>query len=290
MQATLKNTVLTNPWVRAVAVSGVATLAIAGMAQGAVTLNANIDTTGTLTVDGNVTLGDGTGDTITMDGGEGSAIDVGLGVTVDGGEGALAGVTDTILTLTAGSLAPDAGEDGGGDVAVEAADDFLIEVTDAMDMDVATFDVAATSSLNLISSNGQVTLKSDNNSMTIDGGEGVSIQNDGTTQLTVNAGGIAVGGGTAISKHLSGTASISFASVLANTCNNASTITVTGAVSGDTVVLGLPTALMAANTNMTYLGYVSAADTVTVRRCNVSTSNEVEGPAAATVRADVWQH
>lgn len=98
------------------------------------------------------------------------------------------------------------------------------------------------------------------------------------------------GAGTAITEHLSATASLDFGATAAGTCDLL-TITVTGAVDGDTVVLGVPAALSASDNYQAFTGYVSAADTVTVKRCNLLNAvTALSDPAAATVRADVWRH
>src|SRR5581483_9721412 len=105
------------------------------------------------------------------------------------------------------------------------------------------------------------------------------------TTLAANTS-FAVGGGAAIIKHLSATASLDFASVAANSCSDL-TITVTGAANGDSVALGVPGAL-ASTAGLVFTGFVSAANTVTVRACNVATAASAN-PAAATVRADIWK-
>jgi hypothetical protein len=105
------------------------------------------------------------------------------------------------------------------------------------------------------------------------------------------ADGLKIGGGTTIVKHLSATASLDFTALAANSCE-VLTITVTGAADGNVVTLGVPNALAdadGATERTTFFGWVSAADTVSVRRCNV-TGSATGDPAAATVRADVWQH
>jgi hypothetical protein len=66
-------------------------------------------------------------------------------------------------------------------------------------------------------------------------------------------------------------------------------MTVTGAADGDTVSLGVPTALATASTTLAFSGWVSAANTVSVRVCQVAVTGTSD-PAAATVRADVWKH
>ena len=103
--------------------------------------------------------------------------------------------------------------------------------------------------------------------------------------------GVILNNGTAITKHLSATASLDFTALAANTCETL-TIAVVGAADGNTVTLGVPTALAdvdGATERTTFFGWVSAADVVSVRRCNPTLAATVD-PAAATVRADVWQH
>ena len=109
-----------------------------------------------------------------------------------------------------------------------------------------------------------------------------------TTGGAVDAGtSISIAGGTSIIGHLSATASLDFGATSANTCDDL-TMTVTDAADGDTCALGVPNALASgANTSLTC--FVSAADTVTVRRCNSATGAAAD-PASATVRATVWQH
>lgn len=74
------------------------------------------------------------------------------------------------------------------------------------------------------------------------------------------------------------TATLDFPSVSAQTCQEL-TVTVTGAKTGDAVYVGPPSGLEA---GLSATGYVSAADTVKVRVCNV-TSGAVD-PASA-----VWK-
>lgn len=107
------------------------------------------------------------------------------------------------------------------------------------------------------------------------------------TTLTANTS-LTINGGTAVTKILSATASLDFTALAANSCE-VLTITVTGAVDGDTVTLGVPNALAdvdGATERTVFYGFVSAADTVSVRRCNV-TAVITANPAAATVRAMV---
>lgn len=94
---------------------------------------------------------------------------------------------------------------------------------------------------------------------------------------------ITIGSGTQITKHLSATTTLDFANLAAIGCEDL-TITVTGAALSDTVSIGVPNGSVVANG--TFTGWVSAADTVTIRFCTVVSGN----PASGTFRADVWQH
>lgn len=81
---------------------------------------------------------------------------------------------------------------------------------------------------------------------------------------------------------LTGTASLDFGSIGAAACAEL-TITVSGAIVGDAVSLGAPPAVEA---GFQWSGFVSAADTVTVRLCKITTGST--DPASATWRA--WVH
>lgn len=84
---------------------------------------------------------------------------------------------------------------------------------------------------------------------------------------------------------LTGTATLNFSSIATNVSADL-TITVNGAVSGDVVILGIPAASHAAG--LSYYGFVSAANTVTVRACNNSAGSI--DPASGTFRAVVLQY
>jgi len=112
-----------------------------------------------------------------------------------------------------------------------------------------------------------------------------------TVTSLVTTGTLTVGSGTAMSKVLSATASLDFTALAANACE-VLTIAVTGAVDGDVVALGVPTALAdvdGATERTVFFGWVSASDVISVRRCNVTAATTAE-PAAATVRATVIRH
>lgn len=128
----------------------------------------------------------------------------------------------------------------------------------------------------------------------LDNAAGWSFRNTGGVPLLDinNNNGTIIGfGGTGIQKHLSATASLNFTALAANSCETL-TVAVAGAADGDSVTLGVPNALAdvdGATERTTFFGWVSTADVVSVRRCNC-TAVATGDPAAATVRADVWQH
>jgi hypothetical protein len=102
-----------------------------------------------------------------------------------------------------------------------------------------------------------------------------------------SAGAATIGGGTAIRRHISLSASLAFPQFLHASCNTLS-VTATGAADGDSVALGIPNALAEVN-GLIWFGWVSAPGIVSVRGCNV-TNQAVLTPPAANVRVDVWQH
>jgi hypothetical protein len=110
-------------------------------------------------------------------------------------------------------------------------------------------------------------------------------QVDASNGNTTVGGSLTIGGGSAILKHLSATATLDFAAITAPNCATDLTITVTGAASGDTVALGVPSGSMVAGVQ--FFAWVSAANTVSVRACAFTGS---PNPASGTFRVDVWQH
>jgi hypothetical protein len=102
--------------------------------------------------------------------------------------------------------------------------------------------------------------------------------------LTISPTSMKVGGGAGLTKILSGTATLNFGSVAAQSYADL-TITVTGASDGDTVALGVPNASVPAGGAFT--AWVSASSTVTVRFHNY-TSGSID-PASGTFRATVFQ-
>lgn len=116
----------------------------------------------------------------------------------------------------------------------------------------------------------------------------------GTATTTIDSAGavsaqkLTIGSGTQILKHISATNSITFGTIAANSCSTG-TITTTGAADGDTVSIGMPNAVASASSTLVWSGWVSAANTVTVRLCQTAAQG-TSPVAAVTVRADVWQH
>jgi hypothetical protein len=103
---------------------------------------------------------------------------------------------------------------------------------------------------------------------------------DVTGNLTAS-GTLRVGGGTVVANILSATATLDFPSISGNDTHTL-TITVTGAVVGDSVFLGVPAGLDA---GLIFCASVTAADTVTVRMHN-SSGGSID-PASGTFRATV---
>jgi hypothetical protein len=95
------------------------------------------------------------------------------------------------------------------------------------------------------------------------------------------SGTLRVGGGTVVANILSATATLDFPSIGSNGTETL-TITVTGAVAGDSVFLGCPAGLDA---GLIFCASVTAADTVTVRMHN-SSGGSID-PASGTFRATV---
>ena len=133
-------------------------------------------------------------------------------------------------------------------------------------------------------------------SVTTANGVSGSVANATTTPaITLTLGAItptsvAINGGATVTKVLSATASLDFGATAAGTCDSL-TITVTGAADGDVVSLGIPNALASSDTYQSFNGFVSATNTVTVKRCNLlNLVTPLSNPAAATVRATVIQH
>jgi len=112
----------------------------------------------------------------------------------------------------------------------------------------------------------------------------------GVTGASTLTGGATIGsGGAPVLKVLSGTGAVDFTALAAGTCENF-TITVTGAVDGNVVSLGIPAAAFATTEYSTIQGFVSAPGVVTVKRCNLTNATTaLSDPASVTIRAAVIQ-
>lgn len=142
----------------------------------------------------------------------------------------------------------------------------------------------------LFTNNGaaQVTLFPSGNFSIGNTSDAASLAVGSTAQFQVSSAGAAtIGGGTPITRHLSVIAALSFPAFSHRSCNTL-TVTVTGAAEGDSVALGIPNALASID-GLTWFGWVSAPDTVSVRGCNVNDGAVLPQPVAS-VRVDVWQH
>ena len=102
-----------------------------------------------------------------------------------------------------------------------------------------------------------------------------------TNVLEISSTGVKFNSGTEITKILSATDTLDFASIGSQASSDL-TIAVTGAAAGDSVFLGLPASPAA---GIVFNAFVSAADTVTVRAHNY-TGGAVD-PASATYRVTV---
>lgn len=129
-----------------------------------------------------------------------------------------------------------------------------------------------------IGHDGQVTIPNAN----ITGGSITGI-NITTTNLDVT-GSLTIGGGAAITQVLTATADLNFASLLLIIYDD-ETISVPGAALGDLVVIGAPATAMAGG--MSYFGWVSSADQVTIRG---SAAGLIVDPPLATFRVTVIKH
>jgi YVTN family beta-propeller protein len=101
-------------------------------------------------------------------------------------------------------------------------------------------------------------------------------------------GAVTIGGGTPIAKHLSLTFSLNISSLRPSTCTSTS-FTFAGASDGDTTALGVPNALMTPGM-IIYSAWVTTANLVTIRACNVNPNGPATTAASGTVRFDVWKH
>lgn len=109
----------------------------------------------------------------------------------------------------------------------------------------------------------------------------------GATSLPNFDSGVVIGGGTAITQHLSGTASLDFAAWAGNDCQQLS-FSIVGTIDGDAVALGLQN-ILANETGVLWSAWIGPAGTANVRGCKV-TAGASGNPPASIVRVDVWRH
>jgi hypothetical protein len=110
---------------------------------------------------------------------------------------------------------------------------------------------------------------------------GTEFQRLDTTGLTIGL------GGSPIAKYVRTTIAQDFGAITANTCTDSADVTVTGALTSDTVIITPPadfltTACGGVSACLQVSGYVSSADHVKTRVCNVSATNSSD-PASATM-------
>lgn len=89
-----------------------------------------------------------------------------------------------------------------------------------------------------------------------------------------------------LAKTLTATATLNFGSIAASSYADL-TITVTGAADGDVVAIGVPNGSLI--NNVVFFGWVSAADTVTIRALNNDAASAAD-PASGTFRATVLKY
>jgi hypothetical protein len=99
---------------------------------------------------------------------------------------------------------------------------------------------------------------------------------------------LSIGGGTAITEHLSALFNPRFPLLHPATCATAS-FAFNGVSDGDTTALGVPNARMQGDGNFVYTAWVSAANTITLQECNVSGTNQ-HTAGSGNIRVDVWKH
>jgi hypothetical protein len=123
------------------------------------------------------------------------------------------------------------------------------------------------------------------------------IQNNSGPAQTANldiSGNAGIGGtltvgttGTPITEHLSILVNPSFPALKASTCASAN-FALGGAADGDTIALGVPNERMTGTGTVIYTAWVSAANTVTVKACDIIGTQKTAG--TGSIRLDLWKH
>ena len=107
----------------------------------------------------------------------------------------------------------------------------------------------------------------------------------------LSTGGTAVvGGGTPIVKHLSLTFNPSFPLLKPSTCATPASFAFAGASDGDTLALGIPNSRMTGGGVLQYFAWISAANTITIRVCNIDPSAKQTTLGSGVIRVDDWKH
>ena len=105
---------------------------------------------------------------------------------------------------------------------------------------------------------------------------------------SINITSLTIGGGTAITGHLSAASALDAAAPAAVPgCSADLTIAVAGVAMGDTVTIGTPVTMPA---SFMLNAWVSAAGTVSVRWCQLAGAAADPDGAGGTYRADAWKH
>ena len=143
-----------------------------------------------------------------------------------------------------------------------------------------------------------------NNSGSTNAGNILLGQYNGTNEFTVDAkgdvtarGSVSTGGsmtigtgGTPILEHLSQTFTVNVPAVTPGNCVTLPGLTLSGASDGDSIALGIKSALITGSAGyvLDYFGWVSTANTITLRVCNLRgpTNTVSTGP----IRVDIWKH
>ena len=102
---------------------------------------------------------------------------------------------------------------------------------------------------------------------------------------------LAIGGGTNITNHISVTASnVATLEISGRDCDDLATVTVSGALVGDTVIASPVAVSNGMETkDLMWSAYVSASNTVKIRACN-PTNDDINIIDTQSWRIDVWQH
>jgi len=99
-----------------------------------------------------------------------------------------------------------------------------------------------------------------------------------------------IGGGTPIVKHLSLTFNPTFPLLKPGNCATPATFAFAGASDGDTLALGIPNSRMTGGGTLQYFAWISAANTITIRVCNIDPAAKQTSLGSGVIRVDDWKH